>query len=298
MGTIRRIRDKQFISKITNATRQYFVGDLSRPQKEEFFKDERLEIGISIYPQFKCEDAHRHTVTTEYQYVISGWTQYMDIETGEVFDFKAGDFYLISPNTKYIQKVKAGTKIIFIKAPSKNDKEKVEISKKVEEWAKTPMKTIRTDYYHDNDAPPANAIKPAAAIAVVNDKNQLLLLKRKDSKMWTIPGGTMEFGEGLCECAIREVQEESGLKVEIKDIIGIYADPQVRVLYSDGEVRQEFTVVYFAEVSEGEIILDEESSQFKWVDLNELLDLPLAGSQRRRLEEVIRYIRTGEKKLI
>lgn len=75
----------------------------------------------------------------------------------------------------------------------------------------------------------------------------------------------MEFGESLTDCALREVKEESGLDVTIKDIIGTYTDPNIRVAYSDGEVRQEFTIVYYGEASNYDVSIDDESSQFKWV---------------------------------
>ena len=69
-----------------------------------------------------------HSVATEYQYMISGWTEYMDVETGEVSEFRKGDFYAILPGTAYAQRVKAGTNILFIKTPSINDKQLVDIS--------------------------------------------------------------------------------------------------------------------------------------------------------------------------
>lgn len=158
------------------------------------------------------------------------------------------------------------------------------------------MKTVRTDYYYRDDAPFANSIKPAAAVAILNSKHELLMLHRKDNKKWTMPGGTMEFGESLTDCALREVKEESGLDVAIKDIIGTYTDPNIRVAYSDGEVRQEFTIVYYGEALNYTVLLDDESSQFEWVSLDNILELPLADSQRRRINDVIDYLKTGKEK--
>ena len=37
--------------------------------------------------------------------MISGWTEYMDIDSGEIFEFKIGDFYAIEPGTAYSQRV-------------------------------------------------------------------------------------------------------------------------------------------------------------------------------------------------
>ena len=97
---------------------------------------------------------------------------------------------------------------------------------------------------------------------------------------------------------MREVKEESGLDVVIKDIIGTYTDPNIRVAYSDGEVRQEFTIVYYGEALNYTVSLDDESSQFEWVPLDKILDLPLADSQRRRIRDVIEYLNSGTRKMI
>lgn len=298
MGRIVKIHNTDIVNALSTTTRQYFVGNLSRSQAISFIRDERLEVGISSYPDHQSEPTHIHKVATEYQYMISGWTEYMDVETGTVYEFKKGDFYAIAPNTAYAQRVKAGTSILFIKVPSTNDKQIVEISGEQLKWINEKMKTIRKDYYYQNDAPAANSIKPAAAVAIMNSKRELLMLHRKDNKKWTMPGGTLEFGESMTECALREVKEESGLDVEIRDIIGTYTDPNIRVAYSDGEVRQEFTIVYYGETTNYEVILDNESSQYKWVPLDKLLDLPLADSQRRRILDVLDYLDYGTRKLI
>lgn len=296
MGTIIKFDNQDIRNALRDTTRQYFTGNLSKPQKLRFIKDERLEIGLSSYPEYTHEPAHIHSTATEYQYVISGWTEYMDVETGNVLEFRQGDFYAIMPGTAYSQRIKAGTTILFIKTPSINDKQLVALSDVQERWAKEKLRTIRTDYYYRDDAPAANSIRPAAAVAILNAKNELLMLHRKDNGKWTMPGGTLEFGESLAECALREVKEESGLDVEIKDIIGTYTDPNVRIAYSDGEVRQEFTIVYYGEVSGYGVELDDESSDYQWVPLDTALCLPLADSQKRRVRDVAEYLRGGAKK--
>ena len=290
MGKFTTIRNYQILDALQGVTRQYLVGDLSRPQQLDFLRDERLEIGISCYPDHCIEPAHVHSTATEYQYVISGWTEYLDIDSNLVHTFRRGDFYAILPGTSYAQKIKAGTTILFIKTPSTNDKTPVRISADQQEWQLERLSTKRTDYFHSPSAPTANSIRPASAVAILNDHNELLMLHRKDNGKWTMPGGTMELDESLEDCALREVREESGLNVVIRDIIGTYTDPDVRIAYSDGEVRREFTILYYG-VAEGfDVSLDEESSQFRWVPLDNILTLPLADSQRRRLQDVIAYL--------
>ena len=61
------------------------------------------------------------------------------------------------------------------------------------------------------------------------------------------------------------------------------------IAYSDGEVRQEFTFVYAAEVECGELKIDDESKEAAWVSLSSAVELPLAESQRRRLKDIMGY---------
>jgi len=95
---------------------------------------------------------------------------------------------------------------------------------------------------------------------------------------WTMPGGTLDFGESLTCCAIREIREETGLQIRITGLIGTYTDPHILIAYSDGEVRQEFTFVYAAEIESGELKIDAESKEAAWVQLSSAVELPLAES--------------------
>jgi 8-oxo-dGTP diphosphatase len=147
----------------------------------------------------------------------------------------------------------------------------------------------RRDYFYDAEAPKPNSIRPAAAVALFDSAGNILLLRRKDNDKWTMPGGTLDFGESLTDCAIREVREETGLQIRITGLIGTYTNPHILIAYSDGEVRQEFTFVYAAEIEAGELKIDDESKEAAWVPLSSAVELPLAESQRRRLEDVLEY---------
>lgn len=58
---------------------------------------------------------------------------------------------------------------------------------------------------------------------ILIEEQKILLVKQKvtGSRNWSLPGGTLEFGETLEECIIREMSEETGLKVEIEKLLYI-----------------------------------------------------------------------------
>ena len=72
----------------------------------------------------------------------------------------------------------------------------------------------RRDYFYDPEAPKPNSIRPAAAVALFDSGGKILLLRRKDNDKWTMPGGTLDFGESLTFCAIRKCVKKLGFKFE------------------------------------------------------------------------------------
>jgi len=119
---------------LKNATRQYLVGHLQLPQELAHIDDSNIEVGITDYKDYSSELPHWHKVAYEYQYMISGETKYLDVETGEETSYSKGDFYRISPHTTYAQKSLGGTTILFIKTPPGNDKVVADASDDVQKW--------------------------------------------------------------------------------------------------------------------------------------------------------------------
>jgi ADP-ribose pyrophosphatase YjhB (NUDIX family) len=88
----------------------------------------------------------------------------------------------------------------------------------------------------------------------------VLLVRRADSGNWTLPGGMQDIGESIPQTAVREVREETGLDVEITGLVGIYTDPAHVMAYDDGQVWQEFVVLFSAAVTGGTETVSEEST--------------------------------------
>jgi 8-oxo-dGTP pyrophosphatase MutT (NUDIX family) len=65
--------------------------------------------------------------------------------------------------------------------------------------------------------------------AIFDNQGRVLLMLRTDNQRWCMPGGLAEVGETSQESAIREAREETGLEVEILELVGVYtAFPAMR----------------------------------------------------------------------
>ena len=112
---------------------------------------------------------------------------------------------------------------------------------------------------------------------IVIKESKLLLLKRATSHgvgTWSTPGGHLEFGESLEQCAIRETEEETGVKVTNPRFHGVTND------FFEMEDKHYITLWMLADFSSGEAIVNAEYEAtevgwFEFEDLPEPLFLPL-----------------------
>jgi ADP-ribose pyrophosphatase YjhB (NUDIX family) len=142
----------------------------------------------------------------------------------------------------------------------------------------------RTDHYRDPDAPRPTSIVIAASAFVLDDAERLLMIRRTDSGLHALPGGRHELGETMTETAIRETAEETGIRIEVAGLIGIYSNPDHVVEFSDGEVRQEFSICFRARPVAGEPRPSSESSEVLWVERQQLDSLDIHPSIRLRIQ--------------
>jgi len=98
----------------------------------------------------------------------------------------------------------------------------------------------------------------------------LLLKHIKNGTHWGFPKGRIGEGEGVKEAALREVREETELKLK-KLIEGFKSKESYSFINKDG-VKIEKTVIYFlAEIKEEKMRLSEEHSKIGWFSFNEAL---------------------------
>lgn len=143
----------------------------------------------------------------------------------------------------------------------------------------------RIDFHDDPGAPAANSIVPSVNVAVTNEAGEILLIRRSDNENWALPGGAVDIGESLTQAAVRETREESGIECEIIGLSGIYTDPGHVMLYtSNGEVRQEFSIVLTARAVGGQPTPSSETTEVRWVPPAELAAFEMDRSMRLRVQ--------------
>jgi ADP-ribose pyrophosphatase YjhB (NUDIX family) len=146
----------------------------------------------------------------------------------------------------------------------------------------------RIDYYDDPSAPKANSMVPSVNVVVVNDAGDLLMIRRSDSGNWAFPGGAIDIGESVAQAGIRETLEESGMECEITGLVGIYSDPKHIILYtSNGEARQEFSIVLIGRPLRGEPTPSDETTEVRWVPASSVGELTMDRSMRLRINDYL-----------
>jgi ADP-ribose pyrophosphatase YjhB (NUDIX family) len=98
---------------------------------------------------------------------------------------------------------------------------------------------------------------------ILEIKQRILLVKRANHPQkgtWVLPGGYVDRGEELKAATAREIYEECGIKIKVKDLIGIYSYPGNPVVL----------VVYEAEYLSGELNINDESLEVRWFGFEEL----------------------------
>ena len=146
----------------------------------------------------------------------------------------------------------------------------------------------RIDWLDDPAAPPANSVVPSANVIVVDDQQRILMIERTDNGNWAVPGGGMDIGESLVTTAVRETKEETGIDVEVTGLVGIYTNPDHRIEYtSNGEVRQEFSVVFTARPLDGTPTTNIEASRVEWVPHDDARTKKMHSSMRMRLDHYL-----------
>lgn len=117
---------------------------------------------------------------------------------------------------------------------------------------------------------------------VVVDDGRILLIQRGNEPqkgLWAVPGGKVEYGETMRSAARREAAEETGLEVDVGDVVWV------------GEVIEAgFHLVlidFGASVTGGELEPGDDASDARWVPLEEAAEYPLTPTMYELVDTLV-----------
>ena len=122
-----------------------------------------------------------------------------------------------------------------------------------------------------------------AGVTFIQKDDKYLLLKREpnDSYMpgaWNLPGGCCDVAKSIEEEATREAKEETGLDIKNPELLTTFT-------IAGGKPHLYFVdVVYLAKEWEGEIKMDHEHTEYKWVTIEEIEKMDVIPATKKALE--------------
>ena len=144
--------------------------------------------------------------------------------------------------------------------------------------------TVCIDLDGDEFEVPTNSLKMRLAVygLIVND-DKLLLLPHEQGG-YDLPGGGVELGETTREALGREVKEETGLTVEMQDVVRVKTSFYAGNYISEGYLHS--TLIYYrCKVIDGDITTDnfdefakENLKKAEWIDLDKLDEIDVAST--------------------
>lgn len=123
---------------------------------------------------------------------------------------------------------------------------------------------------------------------ITNRENKILLVKNP-RKGWEYPGGIIEPGETLPQGLIREIREETGVDVQIVNVVGIYSNTKKKKGYNGvKEVPTIVTIDFICKYISGDLRTSEESVEVKWFTKEEALKI-VNPKQQLRFRRALNY---------
>ncbi|MFF4586245.1 NUDIX domain-containing protein [Streptomyces sp. NPDC001388] len=125
---------------------------------------------------------------------------------------------------------------------------------------------------------------PGVSAVVFDDEGRVLLGRRADNGQWTVITGIPDPGEQPAECAVREVEEETGVLCVPERVVLIRSGRQVE--YPNGDKCQFMDVTLRCRAVGGEArVNDDESVEVGWFDVDGLP--PMREGQLFRIKQAL-----------
>ena len=130
-------------------------------------------------------------------------------------------------------------------------------------------------------------IRLGCSAAIFDEQGRVFLTRRADNGQWCLPSGGMEPGESVTEACAREVWEETGLRVRVIRLVGVYSHPDQLTVYPDGNKFHIVALHFEAEVVSGEPGLSNETTEFGYFTMDEIQGMDFLGRHKERILDTL-----------
>lgn len=111
----------------------------------------------------------------------------------------------------------------------------------------------------------ARGVRPSVSAVIFDRRGRLLLQQRADGGQWGLPGGSVEVGESVRDAIRREVREETGLRVAVRRLVGVYSEPRWQVIrYPNGDVWHYVNVCFECALRGGRLAMCDETLALRY----------------------------------
>ena len=135
-------------------------------------------------------------------------------------------------------------------------------------------------------------LTPAFAADIVielcdRDGRPLVLIERKSPPFgWALPGGFVDVGETVEQAAVREAREETGLKIDLHCLLGLYSDPR-------RDARGHTVSAVFVAQARGTPVASDDAANVRIIPID-AIPRALAFDHAQILDDYLHYRATGK----
>ncbi len=129
---------------------------------------------------------------------------------------------------------------------------------------------------------------PSLTVDIIIEREGKILMIRRKGKTFhnylALPGGFVDYGETVEHAAIREAKEELNVDIGLREILGVYSDPE-------RDPRKHIVSIVFIADTEENPQAGDDASDFEWVDLDDTSEF--AFDHGKILEDYLKWKKNG-----